>query len=479
MRVATVGMALASLLGLTPSGLLAQSERYELGIRLKRFEEAWERQPDPDARKRAAAVLPPLTRQFLAMQFGESGRTLDSARHALSPSESSAAERWADALAVVPERRLLDRGAKELKFEVRSLYKVAGPTAAGSAATLRVGAGSPVRVPLDRLPVTATVPVPEVAAANDVGEDFPLVIEVTVGGRTVRRWEMTVSVFRDLVPLLAILREGAEDEERERGPTIETATLRDRAAFLDALRTGLIPEHDYPATDQFFEVDHSTREMREPEGYFNATRPGRFWLTIPTGKETRTACRLFVPKGLDAMKPVPLVVALHGAGGSENLFFEGYGNGRIVRECENRGWLLIAPRSPLGFLGGSPPVPALADRLAGRYPIDRARVFVVGHSMGAAQAVELAQQHPGKFAAVAALGGSGRVRKAEPFAKLPVFVGVGSEDFALSASRKLCDDLTAAGASDVTFKEYPGLEHLLVVSEALPDVFGRFDRVGR
>lgn len=37
--------------------------------------------------------------------------------------------------------------------------------------------------------------------------------------------------------------------------------------------------------------------------------------------------RILVPRGLDINKPVPIVFALHGAGGTENLFFDGYGNG--------------------------------------------------------------------------------------------------------------------------------------------------------
>lgn len=479
MRVAVVVLVGPCLLGVMPAAALAQTERYELGQRLRRFEEAWEKQPDPAARKRALELLPPVTRQFLSLQLGEAGRTLDTARHALASREPSAAERWLDALAVAPERRLLDKNPRDLTVEVRAFYRVTGPPPGGIVATLRVGTAKPVVVPLDKLPAVATVPVPAVAAANDVGEDFPFTFEASLGGRTALRRETTVSAFRDLSPLLASLRREADDQEADSGPTIETATLRDRAALLDALRTGGVPEHDVPAADLYFEADHATREMREPEGYFNATRSGQFRLTLPTGKDVRTACRVFVPKGLVATKPVPVVVALHGAGGSENMFFEGYGNGRIVKECEQRGWLLVAPRSPLGFLGGPPPVPALLDRLAPRYPIDLAKVFVVGHSMGAAHAVELAQQYQTTFAALAALGGSGRVRRPEPFAALPVFIGVGSEDFALAGSRKLRDDFAAAGAKAVTFKEYPGLEHLVIVREALPDVFVMFDPLAR
>jgi predicted peptidase len=198
-------------------------------------------------------------------------------------------------------------------------------------------------------------------------------------------------------------------------------------------------------------------------------------LSVPTGVDRRTPCRLLIPKGLDPKKPVPLVVALHGAGGSENLYFEGYGNGRIVQECEKRGWLLVSPRS--GLLGGAPPVAEIVKVLAERYPIDPKRVFLVGHSMGAAQAVDLVQRHPGMFAAAACLGGGGRVRKVEAFADVPVYVGVGSRDFALRGAKALHKSLTDGGAKRATFQEYPDLEHLVIVREALPDVFAVFDRV--
>jgi pimeloyl-ACP methyl ester carboxylesterase len=165
---------------------------------------------------------------------------------------------------------------------------------------------------------------------------------------------------------------------------------------------------------------------------------------------------------------------MHGAGGSENLFFEGYGAGHIVAECRKRGWLLVATRSGLAF-GTPPPVPVLLDELAKRYPLDPKRAFVVGHSMGAMQTVELVQKYPGKFAAAAALGGGGTVRDAKAFASLPLFVGVGEKDgIALAGARGLNKAL--AGAKNLTFKEYPNVEHMVIVRAALPDVFESFDR---
>jgi len=181
---------------------------------------------------------------------------------------------------------------------------------------------------------------------------------------------------------------------------------------------------------------------------------------------------------LDAKTPVPIVVALHGAGGSENLFFEGYGAGHIVTECRKRGWLLVATRSGLSF-GTGPPIPALLDELAKRYPLDPKRVFVVGHSMGAMQTIDLIQKHPTAFAAAAALGGGGAVRDPKAFAASPLFVGVGEKDgIALAGARGLNKAL-AAGAKNLTYKEYPDVEHMVIVREALPDVFAVFDRAAK
>src|SRR5262249_54156397 len=157
-------------------------------------------------------------------------------------------------------------------------------------------------------------------------------------------------------------------------------------------------------------------------------------------------------------KPLPLVVALHGAGGSENLFFDGYGAGKAVRLCRDRGWLLVAPRS--GLVGGVS-LPEVIDELAALYPVDRKRVFVVGHSMGAGQAVAAAQQTPERFAAVAALGGSGRLGKAEAVRALPFFIGVGDLDFALKGARQLGQRLKEGGVKDVRLKEYADVEHLV------------------
>ena len=75
------------------------------------------------------------------------------------------------------------------------------------------------------------------------------------------------------------------------------------------------------------------------------------------------------------------------------------------------------------------------------------------------------------------MGGGGRVRDTKAFAELPLFIGVGDKDFALGGARSLKKTLLDGGAKKLTFKEYPDLEHLVIVREALPDVFKMFDDV--
>jgi pimeloyl-ACP methyl ester carboxylesterase len=113
------------------------------------------------------------------------------------------------------------------------------------------------------------------------------------------------------------------------------------------------------------------------------------------------------------------------------------------------------------------------------YPIDPARLFLVGHSMGAAQAVAAAGHEPRRFAGVAALGGGGGVRISEALRGVRFFMGIGESDLALGGARTLRDRLQKAGVRTVVYKEYPGVEHLLVVQVALDDVFAFLDEAAR
>ena len=446
----------------------AQAERYELGRRLRAYEAAWEL-AEPGARVKSYAGLPKVTGQFFGLQLGEAGRTLDEARHVLTGDEASATVAWAESLFLDPEARLIDAAKPGLAVAVKSLYAVKGGPTEGATCRVTLGGGTPVVADFAKLPAKLTMPLPKVP---DGGADLPLTLEVLAGGVVLSRCGVTVSVVPDLAAKLAALARAAKAEPT----TVEAATLRDRVEQLKRLAGGATFDTDVPAAKLLAEAE-AIAKLPAGTPYFTPSRAGQFWLSVPVklgnGKFTTAPLRLLVPETLDAAKPVPLVVALHGAGGSEDLFFEGYGAGRIVEECQKRGWLLVAPR---GGLFGAPPVEEVVAALATRYPIDPKRVFLVGHSMGAGQAAELVQRSPGKYRGLGLLGGAARVRDAKAFAELPLFLAVGTKDaIALTGMRALNKRLTAAGAKRLTYREYPEAEHLVIVRESLPDLFAQWD----
>jgi polyhydroxybutyrate depolymerase len=143
------------------------------------------------------------------------------------------------------------------------------------------------------------------------------------------------------------------------------------------------------------------------------------------GDETRpTAARpygLKVPDGYDGQRPVPLVVLLHGYssnGATQNAYF------RLDAQAEREGFLLAYPngtRDPMGnrfwnatdaccdFYGRDVDdvayLDAVIDEISGRYPVDQARVFLVGHSNGAFMAHRYACDRSGRVAAIVTLAG--------------------------------------------------------------------------
>jgi predicted esterase len=459
---------LAGTFVLLPAGpAAAQADLYELGRRLKTFEAAWETVEDPEARARAAAGLEKITGQFFTGQFGEAGRALDRAAFALrSDAEPAAARQWGWSLSAFPETRLVDGSATELAVTVRPFYPVKGAIPKNLELQLWFTNKQVVTVRPEKFPVTVKVPLPPLGDARGLDRKLYFLADA---GKDLRPAAVGVSQAADLANRLGKLKAAAAGGAE----TIERATARARSALLHAAAGAKDPPA--PTDLPFADLLANAETMLDGKPFFTPERHGQFWLSVPLGGGEVIPCRVHVPKGLRREKPAPVVVALHGAGGDENLFFEGYGAGKIVRECAARGWVLVAPRSGLA-LGGGPRVADVVDKLGERYPIDRQRLLVVGHSMGAGQAI--AQAAGGKFAAVAFLGGAGRVPKGDAFAALPTFVGVGEKDgLARAAARALAKSLENAGAKAVTFKEYPGVDHLLIVRAALDDVFALFDKV--
>jgi dienelactone hydrolase len=133
-----------------------------------------------------------------------------------------------------------------------------------------------------------------------------------------------------------------------------------------------------------------------------AGRLGDYWVALPV-EGIDLPCRLFAPA---AEGPMALVVALHGAGGDENMFFDGYGAGLLKEIAAREGFLAVSPATYALAVKASL-FPAMVERLSKLYPVDRRRVYVLGHSLGGVAASNLASA-PG-VRAVCCIAGAGVV----------------------------------------------------------------------
>jgi poly(3-hydroxybutyrate) depolymerase len=199
--------------------------------------------------------------------------------------------------------------------------------------------------------------------------------------------------------------------------------------------------------------------------------------------------RVYVPTSYKST-PLPLVVALHGLGGTEDSFFDSYS--RVTpRLAEQHGFLLVAP---LGYrvdgFYGSPLMGAgdaaakrrtelsekdvleVLARMKAQYRVDESRIYLIGHSMGAIGTWALGAKYPDVWAALVPFSGVGSPLSAEKMKAIPQFVVHGDADptVNVNGSRTMVAALKAAGAN-VTYIEVPGGNHSDVVVPQLPKAF--------
>lgn len=458
-----------SLVLLSAGSASAQADRYDIGRKLVNFEKAFDKQTDAAARKRAIPGLQKAFSSFMSGRLGEVGRVLDEAQWSLEDSMPDNIMRWAAPIVFRPSARLIDPKNGAFKATVHRLYdpKTAAPDNSRIRLSLRHADGSAIVGPV----IEAVKELPFEIVLNSVPNqagDLELRGEVLVGDKIVSSAEHMVSFAPDLESRLERLRTAVE-KLPEAGLSTDQLSLRSHVKLLSNLAKGGVVETAYPAERLLREAE-AVALMPAGGRYFEANRTGQFWLTLAGPRPA--AVRLQVPESVKKGEPIPLVIAMHGAGGSENMFFDAYGHGEVARQCAKRGWLLVATRTEFF---APPPVVDVVNELAKLYPVDKAKVFLVGHSMGAGQVLSLARQDPGKWAGVAALGGGGRMVPTDAMKKLPFFIGCGTEDFAIRGAKSTAKSLMEAGVEKVEFRDYPDIEHIAIVQVALPDVFQWYD----
>jgi len=222
---------------------------------------------------------------------------------------------------------------------------------------------------------------------------------------------------------------------------------------------------------------------------------------------------LYVPGSYKPGVPMPLILALHGAGGGVDYFF------RTTKDlpalCDKYGFIFV---SPLGYnaFGGygasglpreealnvtapNPPDPrrpkwtpdeakkatelseqdvlnvlALVEK---EYSVNTSRVYLMGHSMGGNGTWYLGQKYPERWTAMAVLsGGFGFVGyQYDRIKGIPLFIAAGSNDIAIHGEQALRDmaKLEAAGLKP-KYVEIEGGTHMSMIPPTVPQVLEFF-----
>lgn len=449
----------------------AQVERLELGKRLRRFEEAWQTAP-VETRAKSVPPMESAVKSFFSLQFRTAAARLDDAwltvRQATPPTRF---ERWAIAMRLQVAPRCMDTTNAAIVVQLKPYYDIENVEMPAETKVIWRLHDSRKKV-VAELPVTfeqatqamswmvGEVPAGEYLLTATVQHDQQSVtLPPTVVSR-VDRWRMRLTRI---------------EEATRSWPDTATHTARATVASLLSLlkpqAVSQVHEIDYPAGRLVQTCEALIADQgQSPQVLAKLAREGDVWATLATSSRQIPA-RLRAPA--QATGPLPVLLLFHGAGGSENMFFETYGAGRAVTLGLERGWLVVAPRQPL--FGSGPDAETIVRVLSEHFEIDRRRIFLMGHSMGARHVTQQVSRYPDLPAAVVALGGGGSVTKQTTSRPCPWFVAAGQFDFGLKGAASLAARLRETG-NPVTFREYPDVEHMVIVQAALDEAFVMLDQ---
>jgi predicted esterase len=266
---------------------------------------------------------------------------------------------------------------------------------------------------------------------------------------------------------------GSDRRVRGEAPSAVRAALEARLGRLDS--TGALAQAvasakaraallvDVPAPDRSAEflsdpvllAAEVTREVAALERGRNpyAGRRGDVWRVLRGEGGVLVPVRVVVPP---SRRPLGVLVALHGAGGDENMFVDAYGAGVTPRMAAEANLVLVSPATT-AFARSPATLDSLVAVLGREQRIDATRVYLLGHSMGAGAAAKLAGERPQLVRAAACLAGGAPVTVAG--APPVLFLGAALDPVIPASRVKAAATATPTG----TYEERAQEGHTLMV----------------
>ncbi|HEX7508642.1 MAG TPA: alpha/beta hydrolase-fold protein [Polyangia bacterium] len=218
--------------------------------------------------------------------------------------------------------------------------------------------------------------------------------------------------------------------------------------------------------------------------------------------------RLYVPTNWDGQSKLPLGVFLHGSGSNENTYVD-QNSKQLLNLAQQHGSILVSPlgdqgaygnflrlTSPFGDEAGAAELMAqvtaasertnelsekdvinVLEQVLNEYPVDRASMFLAGHSMGSGGTWYVGGKYPDYWKGLAPMSGPFVQESGYPWdsvREISLFVTEGTQAPSVDASRLLRDWLIK-NSFKAEYEEV-NADHGGMIKLVLPDVFDFFDR---
>jgi predicted peptidase len=360
-----------------------------------------------------------------------------------------------------------------------------GASAAPSAPAIELGTFEGVSRDLRESPFPIDL---SVAAIPD--GPYTLAIEVLDQDRSLGTATLAVALQQGLDARLQAL-----DAAARKAPASIQADLRYPADYIRKINQGVMGSTGFNLSTELAAAEATAAAAAKANKDPFVGRTGDFERHyVLTGANEIMPYRVYVPKSYSSAKALPLIVALHGLGGTEDNMFDNYG-GRIPALAEERGYILVSPLGYRvdGFYGSgiSPTSDPAARRRSElseqdvmdvlrrtreQYRIDDTRIYLMGHSMGAIGTWALAVKYPDVWAALGPIGGTGSPATVARMRHIPQIVVHGDADptVNVNGSRNMVAEMKKLGV-DVKYIEVAGGNHTDIAVPNLAAIFDFFD----